>query len=323
MSTYEQLKGLKIKYLSADTSGDRLQEGEIFYNSTDFNLKSHVAVSAFSSSGSMSTSRSQLAGSTAGTQSANFAVGGETPPGGLIANCEEYNGAGWSAGGDSTDARRKFAGAGTLTAGLVFGGATPGNTGNTETYDGSSFTEVNNMGTARAQHGGVGSQTAALACGGFDTARTGKTEEYDGTNWAEQNDMSTARSQLNSTMGTQTAAIVAGGNTTPGPGGYSASSEEYNGTSWTSGGSLAAGKNGAFAFGILTAGIVTGGEVSGGGKSTTTEYYDGTSFSSLPATPATGRMSGTAAGSSTSGIIVSGSPSELLLKNLIYQHLRF
>ena len=312
MSTYESLKGLKVKYLSADTSGDRLQEGEIFYNSSDFNLKSFVSTTAFHAGANLVTSRSQLAGSTAGTQSANFAVGGEIPPGGLIANCEEYNGTGWSTGGDSTDARRKFAGAGTLTAGLVFGGATPGNTGNTETYDGSSFTEVNNMGTARAQHGGVGSQTAALACGGYDTARTAKTEEYDGTNWAEQNDMSTARSQLNSTIGTQTAAIVAGGNTTPGPGGYSASSEEYNGTSWTAGGSLAAGKNGAFGFGILTSGIVTGGEVSGGGKSTTTEYYDGTSFSSLPATPATGRMSGTAAGSSTSGIIVSGSPSGTL-----------
>ena len=30
MSTYEALKGLKVKYLSADTSGDRLQEGEIY-----------------------------------------------------------------------------------------------------------------------------------------------------------------------------------------------------------------------------------------------------------------------------------------------------
>ena len=39
MSTYESLKGLKIKYLSSDTSGDRIQEGEIFYNSVDFNLK--------------------------------------------------------------------------------------------------------------------------------------------------------------------------------------------------------------------------------------------------------------------------------------------
>ena len=40
MSTYQELKGLKIKYLSSDTSGDRVKEGEVFYNSTDFNLKS-------------------------------------------------------------------------------------------------------------------------------------------------------------------------------------------------------------------------------------------------------------------------------------------
>ena len=43
MSTYEELKGLKVKYLSSDTSGDRIQEGEIFYNSTGFALKSFVA----------------------------------------------------------------------------------------------------------------------------------------------------------------------------------------------------------------------------------------------------------------------------------------
>jgi len=49
MSTYETLKGLKVKFLSADTSGNRLQEGELFYNSSDFNLKSHVAVEAWSS----------------------------------------------------------------------------------------------------------------------------------------------------------------------------------------------------------------------------------------------------------------------------------
>ena len=38
MSTYQELKGLKVKYLSADTSGDRIQEGEVFYNSTDSNV---------------------------------------------------------------------------------------------------------------------------------------------------------------------------------------------------------------------------------------------------------------------------------------------
>ena len=35
MSTYQELKGLKVKYLSSDTSGDRIKEGEVFYNSTD------------------------------------------------------------------------------------------------------------------------------------------------------------------------------------------------------------------------------------------------------------------------------------------------
>ena len=47
MSTYQELKGLKIKYLSADTSGDRLQEGEIFYNSTSFNLPLNFSTSVF------------------------------------------------------------------------------------------------------------------------------------------------------------------------------------------------------------------------------------------------------------------------------------
>ena len=49
MSTYQELKGLKVKYLSADTSGDRAKEGEIFYNSTSSNLASHIAVGAWAS----------------------------------------------------------------------------------------------------------------------------------------------------------------------------------------------------------------------------------------------------------------------------------
>ena len=310
MSTYEELKGLKVKYLSSDTSGDRIQEGEIFYNSTGFALKSFVATQAFSAGTNMTTTRGQLAGSTAGTQSANFVVGGELPPGGLSDECEEYNGNGYSIGGDLGTSRRKFAGSGTLTAGLVFGGATQPNTGKTETYDGSSFSEVNDMGTARSQHGGVGTQTAALACGGYDTARTSKTEEYNGTSWSEQNDMSIARSQLNSSVGTQTAMFVGGGNYKPGSLGYTRYNEEYDGTSWTSGGSLATGKNGAFGFGSLTVGVVTGGEIPGGSKSTTTEIYDGTAYASSSAAPATGRMSGTASGiSGTTGIIQGGSPS--------------
>ena len=307
MTDYRSIVGKAVKTL--ETNPDNSQaEGQIWFNEFTGEFKNVINLEAFSTSASQLTARTQVAGSTAGTQTSNFIVGGELPPGSLSAGCEEYNGSGYNAGGDLGTARRKFKGAGTLTAGIVFGGAAPDNTGKTETYNGTSFSEVNDMNTARSQHAGVGSQTAALAAGGYDTARTADTEEYNGTSWSEQNNMSTARSQLESAAGTQTAMFVAGGNTTPGSTGYSANTEEYDGTSWTSGGSLSAGKNGAFGFGTLTAGVVTGGEVSGGGKSTTTEKYNGTSFSSSPATPATGRMSGTGSGSSTAGIIQAGSP---------------
>mgnify|MGYP007077510550 FL=1 len=75
MSTYHELKGLKIKYLSSDTSGDRAKEGEVFYNSTSFNMASHIAVSAVSSASSMITGRNAMATS-ASTGSSAFAAGG-------------------------------------------------------------------------------------------------------------------------------------------------------------------------------------------------------------------------------------------------------
>ena len=97
MSTYEQLKGLKVKYLSADTSGDRAQEGELFYNSSDFKLKSHIAVGAWSAGSILTTARTATAG--AGTQTAALAIGGYLPAPSTTALTEEYNGVGWSTGG--------------------------------------------------------------------------------------------------------------------------------------------------------------------------------------------------------------------------------
>ena len=77
MSTYQELKGLKIKYLSSDTSGDRLKEGEVFYNSTDFKLKSFISSAAWHTGGSLLTARNN--GSGAGTMTAGLAVGGNYP----------------------------------------------------------------------------------------------------------------------------------------------------------------------------------------------------------------------------------------------------
>ena len=62
MSTYQELKGLKVKYLSADTSGDRAKEGELFYNSTSGNLKTFVTTAAWHSGANLITARSNGGG---------------------------------------------------------------------------------------------------------------------------------------------------------------------------------------------------------------------------------------------------------------------
>ncbi len=97
MSTYQELKGLKVKYLSSDTSGDRAIEGEVFYNSVSGKVASHIAAGAWSAGGNLITGRNDLAGF--GTQTATACFGGVDAT--AVSNdTEEYNGFGWSAGED-------------------------------------------------------------------------------------------------------------------------------------------------------------------------------------------------------------------------------
>ena len=87
MSTYHELKGLKIKYLSSDTSGDRAKEGEVFYNSTSFNMASHISVGAWSSASSLNTAR--YGGVASGNASLSIAVAGSATD--YTAIVEQYN----------------------------------------------------------------------------------------------------------------------------------------------------------------------------------------------------------------------------------------
>ena len=122
MSTYQELKGLKVKYLSSDTSGDRAKEGEVFYNSKDFNLKSFVPTAAWHSSAPLISAR--RGGFGAGTLTAGLAAFGRSPTA-SIATSEEYNGTGWTAGGTANTARFSMAGSGTQTAAVGSGGYNP------------------------------------------------------------------------------------------------------------------------------------------------------------------------------------------------------
>ena len=69
MSIYQELKGLKVKFLDGETSGDRAIEGEVFYNSAGPNISAHIAVGAWSAGSPTGTVRNQcFAGG--GTQTA-------------------------------------------------------------------------------------------------------------------------------------------------------------------------------------------------------------------------------------------------------------
>jgi hypothetical protein len=91
----------------------------------------------------------------------------------------------WATGNNMNTARHQLAGAGTQTAGLAFGGYTPGPTatGATEEYDGTNWTNSNSKYSKSNMLAGCGTQTAGLAFGGYTPAVTAATEEYDGNSW--------------------------------------------------------------------------------------------------------------------------------------------
>jgi len=105
--------------------------------------------------------------------------------------------------------------------------------------------------------------------------------------WASGGNLSTER-YGRSAFGTQTSTLISGGETSAiqPPYGYTTASEQYNGTSWTSGTALPQSNSRATGVGIFTAGLVFGGgdETTPGAPGQTTLKYNGTAWT------ATGNM---------------------------------
>jgi hypothetical protein len=312
MSTYQELKGLKIKYLSSDTSGDRLKEGEIFYNSTDFKLKSFISSAAWHSGGSLLTARNN--GSGAGTMTAGLAVGGNFPDNMRLV--EEYNGSGWASATNSPYDAQLAASIGTQTAAATFGGISPpGQHATTVEYDGTNWTSGGDLNTARAALTGCGTQTAGLATRGDapnpspppDSTGGQYTEEYNGTSWTNGNNTNDARRNSPASFGTQTAAVACGGgDPSESP---SATTEEYDGTNWTSVNNMNTARLNLAGAGILTSGIIFGGQTGPGGGPVTnaTEQYDGTNWTTAPNMgTARAQRAGTRAGSNQTEALAHG-----------------
>ena len=276
MSTYREIHGKAVKSVSTDPSATT-DAGQIWYNTSSDTFKSIVALSAWSSASPMTLEKAYRFGG--GTPTAAFAAGGSP----YVATTEEYNGSGWSAGGDIGTPRAQGGSAGTLTAGLIFGGYfnPPASTkDNTEEYNGTSWTAQNVLTSPRYSQGGFGIQTAAVYTNGYFNPPSGTvadTEEYNGTSWSEGNNSSTLRMDVG-TAGTLTAGMIFGGQSPPPA--VHANTELYDGTNWTTGPSMNSARSQLGGSGTQTSALAYGGRyLSGPGIRALTEAYDGTSWS--------------------------------------------
>ena len=307
MSTYKNLIGKDVNFLTTDPDNDAA-EGQIWYNSTSNVFKDLITSEAWASTGSLSTARG-FVGST-GTQTAALCIGGLTtasPP--IISNVEEYNGAGWSAGGSLPAETYGLGAAGTQTAALIFGGSTPSaKVANSYTYNGSSWTATpNSMNTARDQVVGGGTQTSALAVGGRTPPAAMQTnlEEWNGTSWSNLPAISQARGYAQAN-GPETAFFIASGAAGPNGGEpYTNETENYDGTSLSTGSNVNTARGAGGAAGNSANALIFGGSHPGS-PNLQTEKYDGTSWSETADLATVKKGAGSGSGTVNTAAIAAG-----------------
>ena len=270
--------GFGIKTVSSDPPS--LNEGEIFFNSTDNVFKSLVNIEAWSSGGNLITGRQGVGG--AGTQDAALAISGRTYPSPYVTNTEHYDGSGWTTGGAVSTSRLYAATSknGSQTACFIAAGQNSSGSAiaNTEEYDGSSWTAGGTANTARSNTIGFGTLTAGVMAGG-GVGSYNATEEYNGSSWTSVNNIGTAR-YTHGGSGLETAGLIFGG-ASPGPSTI-ATTEEYDGTSWTAGGDMNTGRAYVTGFGTQTNSIANGGGYPSSSNTVKTEGYNGTTWSNKP-----------------------------------------
>ena len=255
--------------------------GALAPGGTAMSLSAAYDGTAFVTDASLATAREQASGSSQGTsQSAWVCLGNPTSPG--LAT-EEYSSninvettGSWTAGGSMNLDRSTGNILGTSSTSALYVGGYRGPTPSPPTFQG---------------------QTAV--------------ESYNGTSWTNSNALPVAF-YSGFSMGTTTAGLRAGGNKSTaqyGPDPISDESQEYNGSSWTAGGTLTQEQNLGASAGTQTAGLLWAGK----GPSTTTpttvtQEYDGSSFTTGGSVPSV-RIRTMGAGIQTAAINFGGHPS--------------
>ena len=265
-----------------------------------------VTAGAFSSTGSLGTARSQIAGFGATTDASIGGGGYRYGPNAYTNLSEEYNGSTFSATPNMPVTLGFRNAGGTVTAGVVFGGHDGTSPANTSLWDGSSYSNGPNIVDSGYGTMGNGSQTALFMCGSSEPpARPNTlTEEYNGSSWSSvPATLNTGRGN-GMGVGSQTAGLAIGGGS-PNP--VESLMEEYNGSTWTVGHTMVAAMSRSSAQGGSTPQdntMVAGGNAT---PNTTSQQYNGTAWTTSPSL-STGRSSanGMGAGSDSSSMLVAG-----------------
>ena len=297
MTTYKNIKGIEIKYLSADPPAPNA--GQVWYNSTTKVVKGAInGVGTWASGGNLNSPRGNAGSS--GTQTAAIYFGGGDP---TTAITELYNGTSWTEVNNLNVARDQmfFSNQGTQTAALSASG-NPIAT-NVESWDGTNWTEIAEINTGRRNGANFGTQTAMLATGGTTGTRVALTEVWNGTSWTEVADCPDIKFVSRGGGGTTTAGIIAGNF----PTGDIDSSQTWDGSSWTNGPNINTGRSGiAFSATSQSSALAHGGGIgTPQAASALSEFYNGTSWTEVNDL-ATASQSGSGAGSSTLGIHMGG-----------------
>jgi len=309
MTTFTEIRGQLIKKVDSDPTNPVV--GEVWYNNTLGVLKVYKNIGGAWASGPNANNNVEGPGSF-GNKSSLVAVGGYAP-GGHTNAVEEYDGSSWTTATNYPSTNYSGQGCGILTAGLVAGGNQTGATYLTAVhkYDGTNWTSANSISTARTgTSSSVGTQTAGIIFGGYagsPISAQNATEEFDGTNWSNGGTLTTARA-YGGAGGTQTAALYFNGesiNTGPIPSRIPNTSEEYNGSSWTAGGTVPDRFTRLNGAGTQDACFRVGGST-GSAAVATCDLYNGTSWASAPSLGSAQNWGNSGGTGSTSAIIGKG-----------------
>ena len=293
----------------------------------NLNTTLHYDGTNWTSGGNLPVGQDRTEGAGTGTLTAGFMAAGDNR------TSFEYDGSSWTAGPSTSSDHDGGADTGIQTAAITFGGFLSPGSGqvtSTELYNGTSFTtSPATMANGRygIGHGGF-TGTSAFAAGGDKNPGTiSDTEEYNSSTtaitapaWASGGNMPVAKRIGGCSKGGNISSLTFGGDTLPMGAGQPQvkTTEEYDGSSWTSGGNISNNISGSAGAGTQTAAIGATGysfpspwQTAGASYVSNSFEYDGSSWTNVTAYPTTavGLISfGTQTASAFGGGAQGGSP---------------